>query len=125
MLSVNLRIDVASRVVWQVLMPPAPPTQALIPPTGLRLDDEPRRAGEPTLPHSGSPLPSRVVWQLFTLMIISKGSGYGLSSHLLRAVMPYLNTQWQAVVANSAQATGPYSSMDWLPSDAFQKALWG
>ena len=73
--------------------PRPPPTQALIPPTGLRLDDEPRRAGEPTLPHSGSPLPSRVVWQLFTLMIISKGSGYGLSSHLLRAVMLYLNTQ--------------------------------
>lgn len=68
---------------------------------------------------------SRVLWQLWTLMMISKGSGYELSSHLLRSVMLYLNTQWQAVVANSAQATGPYSSMDWLPSDTYDKALWG
>ena len=64
-------------------------------------------------------------WQLWTLMIISKGSGYELSSHLLRSVMLYLNTQWQAVVSNSAQATGPYSSMEWLPSDTYDKALWG
>ena len=40
---------------------------------------------------------ARALWQMWTLMIISRGSGYELSSHLLRACMLYLNAKMRKV----------------------------
>lgn len=67
----------------------------------------------------------RALWQLWTLMFVSRGSGYELASHVIRAVWLYVNTLWQAVVANSAKASGPYAALEWLPAETYSQALPG
>ena len=67
---------------------------------------------------------ARALWQMWTLMIISRGSGYELSSHVLRVCMLYLNTLWTSTVARTGASLG-HGAMKWLPADSYNRALLG
>ena len=67
---------------------------------------------------------ARALWQMWMLMIISRGSGYELSSHVLRVCMLYLNTLWTSTVARTGASLG-HGAMKWLPADSYNRALLG
>ena len=58
-------------------------------------------------------------------MFASRGSGYEMSSHLLRVTMLYANAMWQGVYSRADQEFGPYSAVEFVPMEKLVKALPG